>query len=296
MELQSIEVEAVRSLWLPSKEALVLPIGDIQLDPEVRGKPRWSDVKRLKQHIQWGIDHDAYYVGMGDYVDVMSPSNRDKYQSAGFYDSVQDALESKAQEVEDELFDILAPTRGRWLGLLEGHHFFPHDDGSTTDTRLAGYLGCPFLGTSAMVEIKFEAKGRHAAPSFVIWAHHGRAGGRLLSTPINQLEGVMKSFDADVYLVGHHHKKVAGKYPLVKAQFANKGGSHHLVHKNRILACTGSFLKGYQEYSARGGRAQGGYVEKGMMNPVALGGVVISARPRYEDDNRIATVDLDVTL
>ena len=296
MELQSVEVEAVRSLWLPMQETLILPIGDIQLDPVVKDKPRACDIKRLKKYVEWGVAHGGYFLGMGDYVDVMSPSNRERYKSAGFYDSVQDALESKAEEVEDELRDILAPTRGRWLGLLEGHHFFPHSDGSTTDTRLANYLGTSFLGTSAMVEVKFEAAGKHAAPSFVIWAHHGRAGGKLLATPLNQLEGVMKSFEADVYLVGHHHKKVAGKYPLVKTEFATRGNKHHLVHKNRILACTGSYLKGYQEYSQREGRAQGGYVEAGMMNPVALGGIVLVARPRYEDHHRVATVDLDVVL
>lgn len=279
------------------EETFILPVGDVQLDPVVKDKPRNADVKRFKNYIQWGIDHNAYFIGMGDYVDVMSPSNREKYQSSGFYDTVQDALEAKAEETEEELLDILLPTKGRWLGLLEGHHFFPHADGTTTDTRLAAELDCAFLGTSAMVEVRFQPKGKHASPSFTIWAHHGRAGGRLLSTPINQLENVMKSFDADVYLVGHHHKKVAGKYPLVKAQFAEKGGKkHHLVHKNRILACTGSFLKGYQESSTRQGRAQGGYVEKGMMNPVALGGVVLAARPRYEDSARVATVDLDIIL
>lgn len=297
MELTSVEVESVKSLWLPMQETLILPVGDIQLDPYVPGKPRWSDVKRLKDYIAWGVDHNAYYIGMGDYVDVMSPSNRDKYKSAGFYDSVQDALEAKAVEVQEELHDILSPTRGRWLGLLEGHHFFPHDDGSTTDTRLAAFLGTSFLGTSAMVEVKFEPLEKHAPPAFTIWAHHGRAGGKLLATPLNQLESIMKSFEADVYLVGHHHKKVAGKYPLVKAKFGAKGGKPTLVHRNRILASTGSYLKGYQEYSRRDGRAQGGYVEKGMMNPVALGGIVLIARPRYEDTKSwTASVDLDVLL
>lgn len=295
MEISSHEVETARSLWLPLKEALILPVGDIQLDPKRNDRPRTADVDRFKQYIQWGVDHGAYFIGMGDYVDVMSPSNRDKYTQAGFYDSVKDALEAKAEEVEGELQDILAPTRGRWLGLLEGHHFFPHEDGTTTDTRLAGFLGTQFLGTSALVQVKFRPEGKHKPPSFTIFAHHGHSGGKLLSTPLNQLEGVLKSFDADVYLIGHHHKKVGGKYPILKAEWSERGGKHRLVHKNRILACTGSFLKGYVEGSKRDGRAQGGYVEKGLMNPVALGGIIISARPRYDHD-RYASVDLDLTL
>lgn len=295
MELSSIEVEAVRSLWLPNQESLIMPIGDLQLDPNIPGRERAADVERFKRHIQWGVDHGAYYIGMGDYIDTISPTNRDKLKAAGFYDSFMDMAEKGANELEDELQEILAPTRGRWLGLLEGHHFYPHDDGTTTDTRLAAYLGCPFLGTSAMVQVKFKPENRHAAPNFTIWAHHGRAGGGLLGTPLNQLEKVLKSFDADVYLVGHHHKKVAGKYPIIKAEFGERGGKPKLVHKNRILACTGSFLKGYLQDSRREGRARGGYVEAGMMNPVALGGVVIWARPHYDHDG-YASVDLDVSL
>lgn len=267
----------------------------MQLDPKVKGKERAADFDKFKRHIQWGLDHGAVFIGMGDYVDVMSPTNREKYKQAGFYDSVQDAMESKATEVEDELMEVLEPTKGRWLGLLEGHHYFPHDDGTTTDTRLAQFLGTSYLGTCAMVQVKFEPEGKHAAPSFTIWAHHGHSGGKLLSTPLNQLESVLKSFDADVYLVGHHHKKVAGKYPFLKAEFGNHGGKPKLVHRNRILACTGSFLKGYQEGSQREGRAQGSYVEKGMMNPVALGGIAIWARPRYDREG-YGSVDLDVSL
>lgn len=272
-----------------------MPVGDLQLDPKLKGKERSADVERFKRHIQWGVDHGAYYLGMGDYVDVMSPSNREAWKAARLYDSVQDAMEKAATEVEDELYDILAPTRGRWLGLLEGHHFFPHEDGTTTDTRLAQFLGTPFLGTCALVQVKFKPEGKHKPPSFTIWAHHGRAGGKLLATPINQLESVLKSFEADVYLVGHHHKKVAGKYPVLKAEFPERGGKARLVHKNRILACTGSFLRGYMEGSQREGRARGGYVEAGMLNPVALGGVVIYARPKYNHDG-YAEVDLDVSL
>ncbi len=295
MEISSNEIEAVRSLWLPMEEALIMPIGDLQLDPKVKGRERAADFDRFKRHIQWGVDHGAYFLGMGDYIDTISPSNREKFASAGFYDSFVDMAEKGADDLFDELAEVLEPTKGRWLGLLEGHHFFPYQDGTTTDTRLAQFLGTQFLGTSAMVQVKFKPQGKHKPPSFTIWAHHGRAGGRLLATPLNQLENILKSFTADVFLVGHHHKKVAGKYPVLEAQFAERSGKHKLVHKNRILACTGSFLKGYLQDSVREGRAQGGYVEKGMMNPVALGGVVLYARPKYDNDG-YAEVDLDVSL
>lgn len=295
MELSSTEVEAVRSLTLPMQESLIIPLGDIQLDPKRNGQERTTDISRLKKMIEWGVEHNAYWLGMGDMADSMSPSNREKLKQAAFYDSVVDSLEAKADETEEELKEMLAPTRGRWLGMLEGHHYHPHEDGTTTDTRLAAYVGCPFLGTSAMVQVKFKAEGKHKPPSFVIWAHHGRGGGGALAAPISQLVKVTETFDADVYLIGHHHKKQAAKIPVIKAEFPERGGKPRLVHKNRIVACTGSYLKAYMEGSKRENRARGGYVEQAMMNPVALGSVVIWARPRYNHDG-YAEVDLDVSL
>lgn len=278
---------------LPLEEAIIMPIGDIQLDPVLRDRPRTCDIDRLQRHIAWGVDHGAYFIGMGDYVDVASPSNRDAIKRAAIYDNVRDALEEMAYKAQDEIQAILEPTRGRWLGLLEGHHYWEFESGQTTDTKLAEFLGCPHLGTTTLVEVKFEPNGHKRAPRFQIWAHHGRNGGKLLATPLNQLESVLKSFDADVYLVGHHHKQVAGKYQRLRAEFG-RDGRGRLESKNVILASTGSFLKGYMQGTRRGNIPRGGYVEQGMMNPVALGGVVIYARPKYKDG--YAEIDLDITL
>lgn len=272
-----------------------MPLGDIQLDPKVKGRPRSCDIDRLKRHIEWGVENNAYWIGMGDYVDVASPSNRKAIKNAGFYDNVTAALEAQGDDTLEELMEILEPTKGRWLGLLEGHHYLDYESGETSDTKLASFLGAPHLGTSTMVQVRFQPKGKKEAPSFTIWAHHGLGGGSTLGRPLNQLEAITKTFEADVYLVGHHHKKVVGKHNRIKAEFGTHGGTPRLVHKNVIIAGTGSFLKGYQQGSTQGRVPRGGYVEAGMMNPVALGGVVITARPRY-DHVGYANVDLEVSI
>ena len=43
----------------------IVPIGDIQF----AGKNGPTDLKRLARHIQWARDNNAWYIGMGDYVD-----------------------------------------------------------------------------------------------------------------------------------------------------------------------------------------------------------------------------------
>lgn len=294
MELNQVEV--VHSTKLPWKEVPIIPIGDLQIQPN----RELFDEKRFRKVIEWGVEHDAYYVGMGDFVDFASPSNRGKLRSAiadgHLYDSAVDAMDAAAEEHLRWVMELLEPTRGRWLGLLEGHHMWEFQSGMTTDMKLAEYLGCPFLGTAAYINVRFDPpkEWKKSYHNLVIWAHHGRAGGRLLSTPLNQLENVIKGFDADVYLVGHHHKAVAGRMSRIYPKF-NPSGKHELVHKDVYIACTGSFLKGWMENQRRGGRPSATYAEKGMMNPLALGHIVIWARPRWGDNND-ASIEISVEV
>ena len=275
MELTSVEY-LTRKL-LPWENTTLIPLGDIQLQQDRNA----TNLRLLKETIQWGVDHNAWWIGMGDMIDMESPSNRRALRNSDVYDSVVDALDAKAEELEDELKDILKPTIGHWLGMLEGHHYHVHQSGATTDTRLCEYLQAPFLGTCAYVRLVFKPnRQRHDVfRAFNIWAHHGRGGGALAGAPTNALEKKILGFDADIYLMGHTH--TAGVIPRdrVYPSWGHKMGS--LQHRKLFLVNTGAYLKGYEERSQRDGRAGGGYAEKGMMNPLALGGVRIHFRPHY---------------
>jgi hypothetical protein len=278
MELSGLEATAFKGKKLPWLKTLIIPIGDIQLQQN----RELVDVERLKRVIEYGVDHDAYYIGMGDFIDMESPSNRKALQLSGVYDSVIDALDSKAEELEDELKEILKPTIGKWFGLLQGHHYHVHQDGSTSDMRFANYLKTKFLGDSAFINLPFKNPGKNTySPSVTIFATHGNRGGKLLSTPLNQLEHITKGFIADIYLVGHHHKALAGKGSRIKAIFPNhtQGVEGRIIDNEFILASTGAFLKGYLQGSQKDGRAGGSYAEKGMMNPLSLGAVKIHLTP-----------------
>ena len=89
--------------------------------------------------------------------------------------------------------------------------------------------------------------------------------------------------------MGHQHKKVAT--PIDELFYSRDG---RMLHRTKLLACTGSFLKGYLDNSMSEGRAGGTYVEKGMMTPVSLGGIVIEmgiVKEEYGD-----RLDLTVSL
>ena len=51
---------------------------------------------------------------------------------------------------------FLKPTVGRWIGAVEGHHFF-EGGGATTDQFLCDWLKTTFLGTAAYIRIPKES-------------------------------------------------------------------------------------------------------------------------------------------
>lgn len=280
--MEFADVEKIIRKPLPWKDTVLIPLGDIQLQ---RNRDA-VDISLLKDTIKWGVDHNALWIGMGDLIDTESPSNRDAIRRSGVYDSVVDALDGAAEELEDELKDLLKPTIGRWIGLLEGHHYHDYRDGTTTDTRMAQYLQTSFLGTCAYARLEFvppaSDKNRNGKVSFDIWAHHGRGGGGLVGSPLNKLETVTKGFSADLFLMGHTHKVAHARMQQVIPVWGSKRG--FLRHRDIHLVSTGAFLKGYVPQAKREGRAGGLYPERNMLNPLALGAARIWFRPHWAAD------------
>jgi hypothetical protein len=107
---------------------------------------------------------------------------------------------------------------------------------------------------------------------------------------LNRLERVAAHFDADIYLMGHHHKAVSA---MVDRLYVTSRGKPVLVDRTSALVCTGSFLRGYMQNSQLiPGRPRGGYVEQKMLMPVALGGPLLTITPRRHETYN----DLDITV
>src|SRR3990167_7734205 len=185
----------LRTKALPWEQIQIMPIGDIQL-----GSPG-TDIKRLREHVQWGIDHGVFWVGMGDYTDFLSPSNRRYLKNSGLYDTANELIEKWHREHLEELKDILRPTKGKWIGLHEGHHYFEYGDGTTSDTELCRYLDAKFLGTCAATRIVFKNKYRNGVECW-IWSHHGEGGGM---SGVARLLKVAPGFpQMDIFIQGHN--------------------------------------------------------------------------------------------
>jgi hypothetical protein len=273
-------MELITKRFGVQKEILLMPVGDIQW----AGDRSEVALGMLKRHIQWGVDRGAYFIGMGDYIDTFSPSNRAKLTSAQLYDTALRTIDKDAYDRMKELYDqALAPSKGRWLGLLEGHHFHQMRTGLTTDQYLAELLDAPFLGTSAYLRLIFD-RAQTAKPStgeVVIWLHHGTGSSRAVGGALARLDQVRRGFDADIYMMGHFHSKDAKPIDYIRPIFPAHG-LPRLVHATRLLVVTGSFLKGHVAHRRDGLVPRGGYVEQSMLNPVSLGGVLVKIRPRWQ--------------
>lgn len=275
-----MELAHYKMPWAP---LVLAPLGDIQWN----GDPEEIALDALKRHIATAVAKNAWFIGLGDYIDFASPSNRAKLAAAELYDGPLKTLDDIAHRLVDEVYEILKPTKGRWLGMLEGHHFYQFRSGMTTDMKLAEMLGTKFLGTSAYIGLQLGGTGAsHNRISVHIWAHHGRGSGKA-HAPIMKLENLAPYWDADVFLIGHMTKMAAAPINRIYAEFS-AGDGGRLRHRKISLVGTGGWSKGYMAGATQGGVSRGNYVERGMMNPVCLGAPLLYLRPKRNSRGKVA--------
>lgn len=256
---------------LQGREIRLAPIGDIQYGAQ------GCDIDKLARHIRHGVKHKWSFLGMGDYLDHFSPSNRRQLAvaDAGLYESASDLIDGAVGGRLDELADgPLRGSAGRWLGLVQGDHEHVFADGTHSDERLAGMLDAPFFGSAVLLSIFLGDCPRPLR----VFATHGRGSSVSATGKTLHLDRLAQAFEADVYLMGHAHLLYA--YPADRLRAV--GG--RLVHETKILGVTGSWLNGYQQGSrAPQGFAQGGYVERAALRPVTTGGLLITGKPVEEE-------------
>jgi len=213
-----------------------------------------------------------------------SPSNRRKIVAAGLHDTASDAIGQKGLDLTQEIYDVaLKPTKGRWLGLLAGHHFTRLEEGDTTDMRLCQMLKAPFLGDCAFVRLNF-LHGPSRYP-IVIWCHHGHGGGQKTYAPVMKLENSVLPYweGADIFLIGHMSKMATSPINRMSPRWnPGRATEPDLVYRKIVLVGTGGYSRAYVERAKVGRVPQGGYAEKQMLGPVVLGSPTVHVIPAFK--------------
>lgn len=270
----------MRHLTIPVKgnELHIYTVNDVQLG----GKG--VDLKGFQGYIDDAMaDPLARFVGVGDYTDGISPSNRKvlavSFRKGELYDTLHEAIDDAGRRQAREFMDIVAPTKGKWDFLQEGHHYWEYTVNGTyrtTDSDIADFLECPNLGAgSAMVSYQFKT----GAP-LRMYVRHGEGSGQSFAAPLNQLERQMRAFNAHIYLIAHHHKLVAAA--AVKLDEAPEAETMLAATDARLVAA-GSWLRGFIPN-------ENTYAEEGMLVPLATGAPIIYATHRKNGTFKVRTL------
>ncbi len=247
----------------------LIPFGDVHRDSDLHASDHWAT---FLEHA--AKQKEALFLGMGDYTDGISTSERIVLSNAAVHDTTRNTMKDVYKGVAKTMVNELGFMRGRLLGLLGGNHYFDFGDGNTTDHLLASALGTKFLGVCSFIRLDVRFKGRDTSLTLDIFAHHGKGGGTLPGATFNTIEKMSTTAIADFYLMGHDHKKgCIPSSPRLTLHTAGKGSNVHVRERVPWLGRTGSFLKAYEpgrvSYNVDAGRS-----------PATLGWIEFEITPR----------------
>lgn len=248
----------------PDQELLFIPIGDIQYGTDE------CDVERLQRLVAWCVKQQkkgklVRLVGLGDYLDMESPSERKKISD--IHETTLKSLDELALRYLKELFAILEPLKGCFLTLLTGHH--KHDfssnkktggwGGKSSDEWLAKYLGCDYGGDGHALFRMLFPHDTH----LTVGAWHGTGGGQTAGWRVNKRirQGDIYP-NADIVIQGHDNAKLA--YP-------RSGVDYDRGYVKRLAVGSGSFQRAYLD-----GDTQAGYAERWGLVPADLGVTIMT--------------------
>jgi predicted phosphodiesterase len=244
------------------------PFGDVHKFATLHSDDRWKEFLEKAQ----SRGKNAYFFGMGDYLDFMSTSERSAYLKSEYHDSTIDRIERMVESDIREFAADIEFMRGRLVGLIGGNHDFKFKHGETADQQLCRIMDCKFLGVLTLTRLRFIY--REHVTHLDIYAHHGKGASKTLGGSLKRVEEMAAASEASIYLMGHDHKGPQGKTPRMLLSEAN--GNLAVVERVQLYARTGSFLRGFVP-------DENSYIADGCLNPAYLGGTEITfvaSRPR----------------
>jgi len=251
MRSDDVFVVARHDITLPRKGGTIkiMPFGDVHYDTKLCDQDRfhaWLD--RCKR------DDDEYtrYISAGDLFDFCSTSERQKLAMARLHNTTAETLDDMQQAKVYKMIERLWFMRGRLLGMIQGNHYWTFNtdpDGTATEQtsveRMCQKLECPWLGSIAVIHISVNFEGCGTRSQLQIVIAHGKSGGKLIGTSINQVEDMFRIFPgADIYLMGHNHKKGGLTSTRLFVDCGANGTPTVRQHK-QVFSRTGSFKRGY---------------------------------------------------
>ncbi len=246
------------------RELELFIFGDIHRDTNSCDSERWL------KYIQYTKTFDqkkCLYLGMGDYNDFASTSEKKKLNSAGLHETTLDKFDRMAKSDINKLCKEMEHMKGKVIGLIDGNHSWKFANGQTSDEYMAEVMQTKSLGFLSYIRINIKDPLRKkVSKDFDIVACHGKAGGKLIGTSINQVDDLRKIFPmASMFVQGHDHKLSSTPAVVLYAEQSPNGGI--IIKQNEQRLCrSGSFKKTYQQ-------GESSYEIGRLYQPSILGGL-----------------------
>lgn len=245
----------------------LMPIGDVHLGPKN------CDIDKLQETIEYiRVRPQARWIGMGDYSDFINYTDKrfdPKDIDKSFWGCMDDLHMAQAREI----IRLFKPIKSKCLGMLTGNHeekirLYYHND---VHNYICCELGVPDLRYNAIIKWVFQRKsgGSRSSRKVVIWAHHGFSCANSDGGAINTLINKSKDFEADIYLMGHCHRKViSNRHKLILSD----SNPPRILEKKQVFGVTGTFYNTYAQDCMS-------YAEKKAYSPTPTGVIKILVQP-----------------
>ena len=224
-------------------------------------------------------DPSVRVILMGDMLD-QDRTHRRKYRRGYVEDENSVASHDDRHNRTDveALASILQPIREQIWGVLQGNHYYQYTSGVTSDQYLCELLDVPYCGPVGVFRIAVSVSGG-SSRNLKIWCHHsgGSTGGRTLGGSVNALLRQENSWDMDIFLIGHDHRRICWRESTLGL---SDRGEPTVFERTKVFARVGAFLKTYKHESCIPTKAlhTPGYGEKAAYRPADLGWVEIGVK------------------
>lgn len=215
--------------------------GDVHRDSPNHANGKWQsfldDARKMK---------DAWFFGMGDYLDSTSTTERECLGniSPKMHETFRNDIQALQLEKCELIAKELAFMKNRIVGMLNGNHYFQFQSGINSDQKICELLNAKYLGVCSFVRLSFDACGARYTRD--IFAHHGMGASRLIGGSLNRVAQMAEGCEADIYAMGHDHKR--GAVPAQPRLFLRHDPKRGLTVEQRepVIIRSGSYLASYE--------------------------------------------------
>lgn len=249
-------------------------IGDVHV-----GSRQFEKKRFLEDVALVAADPNGLWIGMGDYLDCIVPSDSKRFRADEIDPEYLAHLSTVGTYQRDRFLEYVSPIADKCLGVLEGNHeesLLKHHHIALVHD-LARELKTEYLGNTALLRLTFRRMDdqgqRMRSSTLSIYATHGHSYGRHTGTPLNRLEQTAANFDADIYVAGHCHSLGVSRKQRLSVP---EKGTAKLQARAQVFGLTGCYTTSYKQDVS-------GYAERAGHIPCDVGMLKLTVRPQTLD-------------